>query len=265
MPATLSGREIAINDLSFSYEANHIVLDHINLRIRSDERIALVGPSGCGKSTLAKLLVRLYPVGPEAILVDDVDLNNAPIKDIRENICYVPQRAKLFNDTLENNVLFGNPRATQDQVRKAAAIAGLLPVVEKLPLGWSQKLGPGGELLSGGERQRVAIARALLRNPRVLILDESTSEVDSLIEQSIFMRLDEYFPRTTIIVITHRLAALSWVDRIVVMDRGRIIEEGTHNELSLNNGLYITLYSLADAELAEKQPINKPVISLQNT
>jgi subfamily B ATP-binding cassette protein MsbA len=250
LPAELPGSNIFVKDLSFSYTTSHPVLDRISLSIHSNERVALVGPSGCGKSTLAKLLVRLYPVGEETIIVDDVDLNHAGLKNIRHNICYVPQRAKLFNDTLESNLLFGNPRTTRDLLKKAAAIAGLLPVIEKLPDGWSQKLGPSGELLSGGERQRVAIARAILRNPRVLILDESTSELDSLTEQALFERLNEYLPQTTIIIISHRLTALSWVDRIFVMDQGRIVEEGTHDELSIHGRLYIMLYN-QDPEITE--------------
>lgn len=249
LPLTRTGAEIIVQDLSFSYDQGCRILDGISMRVGAGERIALVGPSGCGKSTLAKLFTRLYEVQPRTILIDGIELNKITLRDLRQDVCYVPQRAKLFNDTLERNLLLGNPRAKPTAVREAAEISGLLPVIAKLPLGWSQMLGPGGELLSGGERQRVAIARAILRQPRFLILDESTSEVDSLVEQALFERLEEHLFGTTIVAITHRLAALGWVDRIIVLDEGGIVQAGTHDELYRSQGLYTMLYDQKEGDL----------------
>jgi ABC-type multidrug transport system fused ATPase/permease subunit len=243
-----TGAEISINDLWFSYDGRHRVLEGININVRAGEKIALVGPSGCGKSTLVRLITRLYEAQRGQILIDGVELSNISLKDLRQHVCYVPQRAKLFNDTMERNLLLGNPHAMASEVEQAVEVSGLLPVIAKLPNGLSQNLGPGGELLSGGERQRVAIARAILRKPRLLILDESTSEVDSLVEQALFERLHDYLAHASIIAITHRLAALKWVDRIHVLDEGGIVEAGTHEELYASHRLYSMMYDQKESD-----------------
>jgi ABC-type multidrug transport system fused ATPase/permease subunit len=158
-------------------------------------------------------------------------------------VCYLPQRAKLFNGTLTENLRYGNSWTSREWLAEAAEIADLGSVIAKLPQGWLQNLGPGGELLSGGERQRVAIARAILQCPKILVLDEATSEIDSISEQIVFERINAALPETTIIVISHRLSTLGWVDRILVLKDGEIIDEGTHNSLFGTNALYTELYT----------------------
>jgi len=234
---------VRIENVSFHYSRERQILKNINLNIHSRERIAVVGPSGCGKSTMAKLIARLHDTSAGAVLIDGVDNKEISLKQLRRHVCYVPQRAKLFNGTMLENLRYGSPWCSDDEFKKAAGIAELTPVISKLPKGWSQPLGPGGELLSGGERQRVALARAILQRPKILILDEATSEMDSFIEQVIWERLNEQLKDVTIIAISHRLSSLGWVDRILVLSNGEISEIGTHETLYGTNAVYTVLYN----------------------
>jgi ABC-type multidrug transport system fused ATPase/permease subunit len=243
LPTARAGYSLAIQDTSFGYRSNCAVINDLSLAISAGERIALIGPSGCGKSTLAKLIVRQYDVDRGAICIDGIDIRKATLESIRSCVSHVPQHTALFNATLEENLKYGNPRATRAELHAAAEHSGLLPVIERLPRGWAESLGPSGGLLSGGERQRVALARALLRHPRILILDESTAELDSVVESSVFASMDKYLKGSTLIIITHRLPAITWVDRIAVFNGGKIVDIGTHQMLYARNALYIALFN----------------------
>jgi ABC-type multidrug transport system fused ATPase/permease subunit len=242
LPVAVTGASADFRALTFAYNDDRVILRNVTLSIVPNERIALVGPSGSGKSTIAKTLARLYDPHPGQVCVDGISIHALSLKDLRRNVCYVPQRAKLFNASLKNNLCYGCPEATEPELLLAAEMAGLMPVLAKLPQGWNHLLGPGGELLSGGERQRVAIARAILQRPRLLILDEATSEIDSLTELRIFEELNQRLADTTLVLISHRLNAVSWVDRIAVLADGRISGLGSHASLYGVNALYTQLY-----------------------
>jgi|SRR5579864_1525179 len=233
---------IQIQNVCFSYIPQRKVLKNINVKIGAGERLALVGPSGCGKSTLARLMARLYDAVEGDVCVDGINVRDAEFKSLRLHVCYLPQRAKLFNGSLADNLRYGNAWTSFERIAEAAEVADLGPVIAKLPQEWKQNLGPGGELLSGGERQRVAIARAVLQRPKVLILDEATSEIDSISEQIVYERLNAALPDTTIIAISHRLCSLGWVDRILVLSDGEIVDQGRHDSLFGTNALYTDLY-----------------------
>ena len=233
---------VAIENVQFRYGKDRLVINDVSLSVSAGERIAIVGPSGCGKSTIAKLIARMYDVEHGAVSVDGANVKTMPLSDVRNYVAYVPQRPMLFNTTIEDNLRYGNRWATTSDVHAAAQCSLLTPVVERLPRGWSETLGPSGELLSGGERQRVAIARALLRRPQILILDESTAELDVMAERCVIDAISRWMPETTLIIITHRLPAVSWVDRIVVMDKGKVNEIGPHLQLYEKNSLYTALF-----------------------
>lgn len=250
LPDNGVGAAIAVRGLTFGYTDDRTIIKNVEFTISPNERMALVGPSGSGKSTIAKMLSRLYDAEGGTICIDGIQVDAVALRDLRRNVCYVPQRARLFSGSLRDNLKYGNSQATELQLQSAAEIAELLPVISKLPHGWEQMLGPSGELLSGGERQRVAIARAVLQCPRLLILDEATSEVDSRAEQTIFRQLNKHLADTTMIFISHRLSALSWVDQIMVLDDGRAVGFGNHDILYGRNILYTQLYDQGNLECA---------------
>lgn len=233
--------EVKLQDVSFSYRNGEVVLHHLNLNIEPGEKIALVGPSGSGKSTMAKLIARLYDTGEGAVYVDGIDVRSLRLEDIRSNVCYLMQDAVLFDRTLKENLLLGKLSATREELNRAIAIADLERLLDRLPGGWDTPLGPQGNALSGGERQRVALARAVLQSPCLFLLDESTSAVDSPSERRIFANLCGRFRNETFVFISHRISALRWVDRIVVLDRGSILDQGTHEQLVRRGGLYSQL------------------------
>jgi ABC-type multidrug transport system fused ATPase/permease subunit len=240
-PTVFRGR-VLFECVQFGYGRGNVVIDDMSLAIAAGERVALVGPSGCGKSTVAKLIARVHDVQAGAVVLDGKDIREMGLEIVRSHVGYVPQRAALFNATLEDNVRLGSRWASKEELHSAANRSLLLPVIERLPRGWAEPLGPSGGLLSGGERQRIAIARTLLRRPRILILDESTAELDLVTETSIFAAINQSIPDATLIIITHRLPAISWVDRIVVMDKGHIADVGTHQTLYGNSKLYTALF-----------------------
>jgi ABC-type multidrug transport system fused ATPase/permease subunit len=231
----------AIQDVCFSY-ADNSVLDHVSLKIQAGERIALIGMSGSGKSTLARLLVRA--ADPES---GDIWLENYPIKEfaltsLRHTVGYVPQQPLLFQGSIRENLLYGNPAASESELQRALATAQLTSVVNLLPQGINAPLGPGAGGLSGGERQRLALARSLLRNSPVLILDESTSALDAPTESAVLSSVSKFSEGQTLILISHRISSLAWVDRFVLLDRGRIVEMGSHQVLYARSALYRSLF-----------------------
>ena len=216
---------IELKEVSFSYDSDRPVLNTINLRVNAGERVALVGTSGNGKSTIAKLVARLYEVRGGNVFVEGVDVRDVTLKSLRESVIFVPQEPVLFDVTLRENLLYGNPEAKDEEVRKVARLAQLEALIDRLPKGLDESLGPRGNRLSGGERQRVALARALLQHPKVLILDECTSALDTLTEKSLLDGLDHYLQGVTTIIISHRPYPISWADREVHLSYGQIVDE----------------------------------------
>ena len=245
-PAPVRGC-VELDGVSFSYRDLTPVLNGIQLQLEPGEKVALVGMSGSGKSTIAKLVARVYDVNRGAVYVDGTDVRSVRLESLRTKVCYLLQDAVLFDRTLKENLLLGKPTATTKELQRAAEIADMRDLLRRLPEGWDTRLGPRGNALSGGERQRVALARAVLQNPSVLLLDESTSALDAPSERRVFLNLAQYFQNRTIVFVSHRIAALSWVDRIVVLHRGVIEEQGTHDQLISNGGLYKHLHSTPSA------------------
>jgi ATP-binding cassette subfamily B protein len=233
--------ELELRDVGFRY-GNRLVNRGISLKIKPGEMIGLVGHSGSGKSTLVNLICRFYDVAEGAILLDGVDIRSYAMSDYRRNIGLVLQEPFLFFGTVADNIAYGKPTATREEIMDAARAAHAHEFILRLPQGYDSMVGERGQGLSGGERQRISIARALLIDPRILILDEATSSVDSETEKEIQKALDNLVKGRTTIAIAHRLSTLNKADRLVVMDRGVVVEEGKHNELMKKQGVYYRLY-----------------------
>jgi ATP-binding cassette subfamily B protein len=242
-PVALSKVEgrIKLTDASFRY-GNRTVIRHLNLDIKPGEMIGLVGHSGSGKSTLVNLMCRFYDLSEGSIALDGVDIRQLKVADYRRHIGLVLQEPFLFFGTIADNIAYGMPDATREQVVAAARAAHAHEFILRMPQGYDSLVGERGQGLSGGERQRISIARALLINPRILILDEATSAVDTETEKEIQNALDNLVRGRTTIAIAHRLSTLRKADRLVVMDKGLIVEEGTHDVLIESQGAYWRLY-----------------------
>jgi ABC-type multidrug transport system fused ATPase/permease subunit len=243
---------IAISDFSdsvhyknvcFKYEHEY-VLKQVDLEIKKGQTIALVGQSGSGKSTLADLLPRFHDIQEGEILIDGVNIKNVTLKSLRDQLGIVTQQSILFNDTVFNNIAFGVPNATKEQVIEAAKIANAHEFIEQLDKGYETNIGDGGGKLSGGQRQRLSIARAVLKNPPLLILDEATSALDTESEKLVQDALNKLMENRTSLVIAHRLSTIQHADRIIVMHEGKIVEEGNHQELIAAGGVYKRLTEL---------------------
>ncbi len=236
-------REICFDDVSFRYEET-VVLKHINLRIEAGDCIALVGMSGGGKTTLVNLIPRFYDVTEGRILIDGYDIRDVTIESLRAQVGIVTQQTILFNDTVRNNIAYGDIRKSDEDIVRAAEAANAHDFIMKLPQGYDTVIGEQGVKLSGGERQRISIARALLKDAPILILDEATSSLDTEAEIEVQDALDKLMKGRTTFVIAHRLSTIRNADRIVVLVDGRIVEEGTHESLLRRRGEYYKLYSM---------------------
>ncbi|MBI3602134.1 MAG: ABC transporter ATP-binding protein [Candidatus Omnitrophica bacterium] len=236
-------QKIQLENVCFSYETvSGNVLQEINLTIKKGELVAIVGPTGSGKSTLVNLIPRFYDATAGRVTFDGVDVRDVSFKSLRGQVAIVTQEAILFNDTVRNNVAYGTFEVTMDQVRKAAQMAFADHFIEKMPLGYETIIGDRGFRLSGGEKQRLTIARAILRNPPILILDEATSQLDSESEKFVQEALDSLMKDRTVIAIAHRLSTIMRADKIVVLEAGRTVGLGKHDELLFTCPLYRRLY-----------------------
>lgn len=245
---------IRFNNVHFSYDGKTEVLRGIDLEVKRGEMVALVGFSGAGKSTLVKLVPRFYDVTAGSITLDGVDIRRATFKSLRGQIGLVTQDSILFNVPVYENIAHGRSDYTEERIRAAARAAHADEFIELLPEGYASRLGESGGNLSGGQRQRLAIARAIVKDPAILILDEATSSLDSESEQAIQKAMDEFMVGRTTLVIAHRLSTIQRADRIVVLDDGRIAQQGTHHELLGQGGIYRRLYDIQFAGLPEKAP-----------
>jgi ATP-binding cassette, subfamily B, bacterial MsbA len=237
-------RDIVYDNVSFSYEDGDPVLSEVSLTLPKGRVVALVGPSGAGKTTLADLLPRFYDPTGGRILMDGVPLTRITRRSLRALMGVVSQDTVLLNDTVHANIAYGSPGATREQIEAAAEAANAAAFVAQLPKGYDTLLGERGTRLSGGQRQRIAIARALLRDSPILILDEATSALDTESERLVQQAIDRLMRERTVLVIAHRLATVRDADEIVVLDAGRVVQRGTHEELFRAGGLYRRLYDL---------------------
>ena len=236
--------KVEFKNVNFTYNNERAVLQNINFTLPKGKTIALVGQSGSGKTTIADLLSRFYDIAEGEILIDDINLKNIRTADLRQLLGIVNQEAVLFNDTVFNNIAFGMDNASTEAVEKAARIANAHEFIEKLAQGYQTSVGERGSKLSGGQRQRITIARAILRNPQLLILDEATSALDSESEKLVQQSLTELMKNRTSLVIAHRLSTIQAADEILVMNNGKIVERGTHQELIDLQGEYSNLVKL---------------------
>jgi ATP-binding cassette subfamily B protein len=250
--AALRG-EIEFRNLSFSYNGQPI-LNHINLHIPAGRTVAVVGATGSGKSTLVSLIPRLYDASPGALLIDGVPIREIPLRTLREHIGFVPQETFLFSETIRENIKLGAPDATNARVERAAEISNILPEIRSFPKRFDTMVGERGLTLSGGQKQRTAIARAVIRDPRILILDDALSSVDTYTEETILRQLTGVMAGRTTILISHRVSTIQNADEIVVLRDGEIAERGTHAELLALNGSYTELYNkqLIEEELEKE-------------
>ncbi len=243
----VSEAHISFNNISFAYNAKRSIIKGISFKINAGEKVAVVGQSGSGKSTLVKLLFRFYDVDSGNISINEQNISQVTQHSLRRHIGIVPQETVLFNDTLFNNVQYGCPTASEEEVLKAIEMAHLSSFIARLPDGLQTIVGERGLKLSGGEKQRVAIARTILKNPQILVFDEATSSLDSQSEQAILTAINEVAKNRTSLVIAHRLSTIVESNNIIVMSHGEIVEQGSHQELIALEGQYCKMWQLQQA------------------
>ena len=234
---------VSFENVSFGYDENRTILHDISFDVKPGQKVAIVGPSGAGKSTISRILFRFYDVNEGAVKIDGHDIRTLKQKTVRASIGIVPQDTVLFNDTIAYNIGYGRPDASREEVEESARMASVEKFIQNLPDGFDTMVGERGLKLSGGEKQRVAIARTILKKPRILLFDEATSALDTRTERDIQESLKEVSKGRTTLVIAHRLSTVVDADEIIVLDRGRIVEKGTHHHLLEMKGQYAEMWA----------------------
>lgn len=260
LPAVTPGC-LDFRNVQFSY-GNRKVFDAFSLTLRPGESVALVGPTGCGKSTVAKLAARLYDITGGSVRIDHQDIRNIQLRSLRKIVSLVPQDPRLFSGSIYENILCGNTLASRREVERAAELAQLDDLLMRLPHGWNEQVGSRTGLISGGERQRIVWARTFLQNPRILIVDEATSALDAATEKRLMQALMDFARDRALLFISHRLTTITWVDRIIVLQQGTIVEEGSHSELYRRGTTYLQLWQEMSREehaLRQSSPISTDI------
>lgn len=245
--------EVAFRDVSFGYSPGKPIFEHLDLVIPAGQRVGLVGSSGSGKSTLLNLLLRLYDVNHGQVLIDGVDVRDVTQHSLHQQIGLIPQEPGLFHRSIRENIHYGRLEASRDELEAAIHRAGARDFIESMEQGYDSLVGERGVKLSGGQRQRIAIARVLLKNAPILVMDEATSSLDSITERFIQDKLDEIMEHKTVIVVAHRLSTVAHLDRIIVFDKGRVVEDGSHAELLGKRGYYYRLWSRQSDEALQPE------------
>jgi ATP-binding cassette subfamily B protein len=245
---------VRFNNVDFGYQPERQILHQVSFEIPAGKKLAIVGPSGAGKSTLSRLLFRFYDVDKGSVSIDGQIISDVTQESLRQTVGIVPQDTVLFNESIYHNIVYARPDASEDEVFQAAKMANIHDFISELPDGYDTVVGERGLKLSGGEKQRVAIARVILKNPKILVFDEATSSLDSHSEQVILTSLAEVSQQRTTLVIAHRLSTIADADIIIVLENGRVKEQGNHQELLAQNGLYTSLWTMQQQE-KDKQEI----------